>query len=232
MPGEFSRRKLLKTGLALGGGLLVPGHLILGASDSATGAGDESSTDLLIVGAGPFGLALSAYAQKHGIRHRVAGEPMSFWRENMPRGMYLRSTCDWSLDPLGVHSIDAYLDTLGKRCADVEPLSRDFYLDYAEWFQVEKAITSDPAVITISGSRNPDASTRYSVADNGVGFDMTYVGKLFQVFQRLAQHFQHVSRELDEFVEKQHAPVRQRDFSRSGVRAAARQARLGGRVVR
>jgi light-regulated signal transduction histidine kinase (bacteriophytochrome) len=44
---------------------------------------------------------------------------------------------------------------------------------------------SDPSVITISGGRNPDASTRYSVADNGVGFDMTYVGKLFQVFQRL-----------------------------------------------
>jgi two-component system, chemotaxis family, sensor kinase Cph1 len=44
---------------------------------------------------------------------------------------------------------------------------------------------SNPSVITISGGRNADVSTRYSVADNGVGFDMTYVGKLFQVFQRL-----------------------------------------------
>ena len=44
---------------------------------------------------------------------------------------------------------------------------------------------SDPAIITIAGSRNADGATRYSVADNGVGFDMTYVGKLFQVFQRL-----------------------------------------------
>jgi cation diffusion facilitator CzcD-associated flavoprotein CzcO len=75
---------------------------------------------------------------------------MGFWRDNMPDGMLLRSTCDWSLDPLDIHSIDAYLVKLGKRCRDVEPLSRSFYLDYAAWFQREKAIRSnDTAVVSL-----------------------------------------------------------------------------------
>lgn len=41
-----------------------------------------------------------------------------------------------------------------------------------------------PAKISIAGSTQDDC-TIYSVADNGVGFDMAYVGKLFGVFQRL-----------------------------------------------
>jgi cation diffusion facilitator CzcD-associated flavoprotein CzcO len=91
-------------------------------------------TDLLIVGAGPFGLATSAYAQHLGIDHLVVGKPMSFWREYMPRGMLLRSACDWHLDPTDVHTIEAYLAETGRRPSDVEPLSLDFYLEYCDWF--------------------------------------------------------------------------------------------------
>ena len=68
----------------------------------------DVQTDLLIVGAGPYGLALSAYAGHLGIDHITVGRAMDFWHAHMPDGMYLRSASDWHLDPLGVDTIEAY----------------------------------------------------------------------------------------------------------------------------
>src|ERR1051326_4380609 len=104
-------------------------------------------TDLLIVGAGPFGLALAAQAQHERIEHLVVGKPMEFWRQNMPKGMFLRSACDWHLDPLNQHTIEAFLSTQDKTPKDVEPLSLEFYLSYAEWFRQQKNINPLPVYI-------------------------------------------------------------------------------------
>ena len=101
-------------------------------------------TDLLIIGAGPFGLSLAAQAAHDGIEHLVVGKPMEFWRRNMPEGMFLRSACDWHLDPLNVHTIDAFLRSQGKTSSDVEPLSLKFYLSYADWFRKQKNIEPLP----------------------------------------------------------------------------------------
>jgi cation diffusion facilitator CzcD-associated flavoprotein CzcO len=100
---------------------------------------------LLIVGAGPFGLAMSAYARRRNIEHMVVGQTMEFWKDNMPKGMYLRSACDWHLDPFDEDTIERYLETKSLRPADVEPLARDFYLDYCEWFRRRKGIEVLPA---------------------------------------------------------------------------------------
>lgn len=167
----LSRRTVLASGLTAGAGLLLPFARVLASPDAglARHTGDDVpsdgiGTDLLIIGAGPFGLALAAYAQEQGIRHVVVGAPMGFWKTNMPRGMYLRSTCDWSLDPLDVHSIEAYLKKIRKSCAEIEPLSRNFYLDYAGWFQREKDIRSLDVTVA---SLDTDGGELVAVTDRG-----------------------------------------------------------------
>ncbi|MBI2331077.1 MAG: NAD(P)-binding domain-containing protein [Chloroflexi bacterium] len=108
----------------------------------------QMQTDLLIIGAGPFGLSLAAYAKHLGIHYLVAGRPMEFWKKNMPDGMYLRSASDWSLDPTDRFSIMKYLESLGKTPKDVEPLSLEFYLKYAQWFQESSGIQTIPDYVT------------------------------------------------------------------------------------
>jgi len=106
-----------------------------------------TETDLLIIGAGPFGITLAAQATHDRIDHIIVGKSMEFWRENMPRGMFLRSACDWHLDPLNVHTLEAYLKSQDKTPRDVLPLSLDFYLSYAAWFQQQKNIHPTPVYI-------------------------------------------------------------------------------------
>ena len=55
-------------------------------------------TDVLVIGAGPYGLSAAHAARRLGLSVTVLGRPMSFWREHMPAGMYLRSGPDWHLD--------------------------------------------------------------------------------------------------------------------------------------
>ncbi len=118
-------------------------------------------TNLLIIGAGPFGLALAAQVAHAGIDHLVVGKPMEFWRRNMPKGMYLRSACDWHLDPHNVHTIEVFLQSQGKTRHDLEPFSLDFYLSYAQWFQKEKRIRPLPLYIS---QLDYDASSKEFVA--------------------------------------------------------------------
>jgi FAD-dependent urate hydroxylase len=51
----------------------------------------SSNTEVAIVGAGPYGLAVAAYLKYLRIPFRIFGSPMQFWRD-MPPEMYLKSS--------------------------------------------------------------------------------------------------------------------------------------------
>lgn len=106
---------------------------------------DDRDTQLLIVGAGPFGIAAAARASALGLDHVIVGRPMSFWKENMPKGMFLRSGFDWHLDPQGVRTFERYLAVDG--VPEPLPIALDRFLDYAEWFRQECGIRVDERLV-------------------------------------------------------------------------------------
>lgn len=42
--------------------------------------------DVVVVGAGPYGLATAAHLLAQGLNVAIFGVPLQLWRENMPKG--------------------------------------------------------------------------------------------------------------------------------------------------
>jgi hypothetical protein len=92
------------------------------------------SSGVAIVGAGPYGLAAAAHLRHAGVDVRVIGEPMEFWRKQMPKGMMLRSRKRSShiANPDRSLMLDDHGRMNGGSMA--HPTLAEF-LDYATWFQ-------------------------------------------------------------------------------------------------
>jgi thioredoxin reductase len=91
---------------------------------------------IAIVGAGPYGLSVAAHLSGlPGIEARVFGDPMSFWRDFMPKGMFLRS--GWKAshfsDPESRYTLDAYKADTGEAFSAPVPLEN--FVAYGQWFQ-------------------------------------------------------------------------------------------------
>ena len=102
---------------------------------------------MLVIGAGPYGLAAAKAARDIGLETRVLGRHMSFWREHMPADMFLRSGPDWHLDPAYELTLERFLQLHGET---PDPLPVGLFLEYAGWFADQARITvEDERVITL-----------------------------------------------------------------------------------
>jgi FAD-dependent urate hydroxylase len=109
------------------------------------------TADVLVIGAGPYGLSVSAHLRALGVDHLIVGRSMDTWRSHMPNGMNLKSEPYGSdiASPAVGHDIEAYCRSHDlEYVARVGPLSLERFLAYADWFTAQ--MVPDVADITVT----------------------------------------------------------------------------------
>jgi hypothetical protein len=96
------------------------------------------STEIAIIGAGPYGLALGAHLRAAGADFRIFGYPMDLWRNHMPEGMFLKSDGFASnlYDPKGDFPLARYCQENSIKYSDDRiPVRLDTFVDYGLAFK-------------------------------------------------------------------------------------------------
>lgn len=95
-------------------------------------------TEIAIVGAGPYGLALGAHLRSAGADFRIFGYPMDLWRSHMPEGMLLKSDGFASniYDPKGEFPLARYCQENSIEYSDDRiPVRLDTFVNYGLAFK-------------------------------------------------------------------------------------------------
>ena len=95
----------------------------------------RTDCEAAVIGAGPYGLAVSAHLRSARIETRTFGRPMSFWQENMPKDMIMRSPWRGSdiADAGNRFSLNTYARISGIKPRD--QFTQKEFVDYGLWFQ-------------------------------------------------------------------------------------------------
>jgi len=96
---------------------------------------ESADYDVIIIGAGPYGLSVASHMKAAGLGVQVFGQPMEFWADKMPEGMLLRSPREASTisDPRSAFTLEAFEAELGLPAT--APLPLKTFVDYGRWFQ-------------------------------------------------------------------------------------------------
>src|ERR1700733_3875018 len=119
----------------------------------------QSKVDVVIIGAGPYGLSLASHLSQRGIGRRIFGFPMRAWRQ-MPPGMYLKSFGFATSIPTPERHCTLPEYCRARGLEDFEPILTSTYADYGEWFQ--QKLVPDVEQVHVTG-----------VTEAGTGFDVT-----------------------------------------------------------
>jgi FAD-dependent urate hydroxylase len=133
----------------------------------------SDTVDVAVIGAGPYGLALSAHLRSAGVDYRQFGIPMRLWKGTMPKGMFLKSQGFASniSDPDGTHTLEAFCKKTNHPYASYGlPVSLENFVNYGQWFRAERGLEIEETTVT-------------DVTPAGAGFELT-VGGIDRVHAR------------------------------------------------
>jgi len=122
-----------------------------------------ATSEVVVLGAGPYGLSAAAHLKAAGLDVRIFGRPMEFWAEKMPAGMFLRSPRIASniSDPGHRCTLEAFEQSSG--IEPLAPLPLETFVNYGQWFQKQLVADLDPHEVN-------------SVNRKGKGFTITLAG--------------------------------------------------------
>ena len=121
------------------------------------------STNVAIIGAGPYGLSIATHLRERGIEFRIFGSPLRAWRSQMPKDMFLKSEGFASnlYDPHGQLTLERFCHERGLAYARHDsPVPLDMFAAYGVAFQ-QRLVPELEDVLVVALKRVPQ------------GFDLT-----------------------------------------------------------
>jgi FAD-dependent urate hydroxylase len=125
-----------------------------------------SAREVVIIGAGPYGLSISANLHGLGVDHQIVGRPLDTWRAHMPVGMKLKSEPFGSAmnAPETGYDVAAYCQSHGLDPINRgTPLSLENFLGYGDWFTEQ--LVPDVGDVTVTKIDAVDGGFRLAFAE-------------------------------------------------------------------
>lgn len=124
----------------------APEGLLLWSNHATTWPDDRDCVDLAIIGTGPTGLSVAAWAQELGLSYCIFGEPLAFWKRHIAP-LPLRSppaSTNISTPRQGYR----FVDFAQQHVIDTEKsVSMAAFLAYASWFSGHHGIQPQPSFV-------------------------------------------------------------------------------------
>src|SRR5215475_52401 len=139
------------------------------------------TTDVAIIGAGPYGLSIAAHLSHLSVPFRIFGKPMDSWLTGMPHGMLLKSEGFASsiYHPDGSLTLDQYCREKRLPYADIGlPVPLETFCEYGLAFQqrfvsmleqkLAKALNRSPSGFTLTLDSGESVAARRVVVAVGI----------------------------------------------------------------
>lgn len=129
---------------------------------------NRPAVDVLVIGAGPYGLSAYTHLRRRGLQARIFGHPMRTWKSHMPAGMLLKSAgtaTDLDAGEPGFTLAD-YCRAAGiDPPSGYEPVPADLFIRYGNWFTEQ--LVPEVERTDVTGVHRQGSGFRVETADGG-----------------------------------------------------------------